>query len=217
MTWGVDVDGVIADFSGAYRETACRVLNRSFDPLLHSDWDLGKSLRLEGAELDLVESTMKQEGVASSLRPIAGAVEAVGVLSEFVPVVFVTSPYRGSPTWVHEREEWLVKHFGARQGRHVIHTRHKNLVAVDVLLDDRAETVVKWLQHRQRNGGRYGVCWAYPHNKTVHDMLPKPRVPRSFGWELDVPPQPVREDPPVLFRTNSWHDVHLLAKGRFSG
>jgi 5'(3')-deoxyribonucleotidase len=212
MNWGVDVDGVIADFSSAYHAMACHVLRRLLPPLVHSDWDLGKSLGLSGAELDLVESAMKKEGIASALSPIEGAVEAVGKLSEIVRVVFVTSPYRGAPTWPHEREEWLVKHFGERQGRRVIHTRYKNMVAVDTLLDDRAATILKWLQDRRRNGARFGVCWSAPHNENVHALLPKPSVPPDLGW--GVPPLPSEEDPPIVFRTNSWEDVHQLAWGK---
>lgn len=68
---------------------------------------------------------------------------AINELSASHDVYFLTSPLP-SPTWVSDRNEWLVKHFGLHLGSKVIYTSHKSLVAGHIFVDDKPEAVVEW-------------------------------------------------------------------------
>jgi 5'(3')-deoxyribonucleotidase len=91
--------------------------------------------------------------------------------------VIVTSPlldYEGgggrldSLFWVHERLQWLKRHFGF-EPHEIVFTSQKHLIRGDVLVDDHQEHVEKF-------PGR-GVLWAKPHN------LQSQHPERHCSWE----------------------------------
>ncbi len=165
----LDVDGVIADFLRGVLVAVQHITGRYYEPFQVTQYSIKDSIGLSNAEWKrVVEEAITTEGFAFFLDAYPGAVEAVKKLAVDHDVYFVTSPWNSSPTWVHDRSEWLVKKFGTALGRKVVHTSHKHLVVGDVLVDDVPETVQQW---SNAHVGRVGVLWTLPHNQ-------------ESGWKL---------------------------------
>jgi 5'-nucleotidase len=88
-----------------------------------------------------------------------GAVEGVNALREIADVEVCTSPYKGSLTWVGERDLWLKQYFNFSPSD-VHYTHKKHLMRADYLVDDRAEnaeqfpgTGVLWTRSYNRHSG----------------------------------------------------------------
>jgi len=170
----LDVDGVLADFLGAW----LRVINEhSAEPILRaavSDWHVFDELTQWHAPekideiRDLCHEEAKRPGFCSGLAVYEGAKEGVARLIEETDLYVVTSPFRGARTWTHEREEWLAAHFGIDPTR-VIHTSAKHRVRGDFLIDDKLSNVSAW---EEENDG-LGLLWRTPSLGTglisVHD------------------------------------------------
>jgi len=156
----LDVDGPLALFveacqaelagHGVYREAAAVKTFR-----LEEAWSLSPDQK------QILARAYKRPGFCAGIAPREKAREAVERLRGIADVYAVTAPMWSGPTWQHERTEWLVDHFGFQRD-HVVSTSAKYLVGGDVLVDDRAETLVMWERHGRASG--VGVLWAMPHN-----------------------------------------------------
>jgi 5'(3')-deoxyribonucleotidase len=158
----LDVDGVLADFIGG----ALQIVNDLFGTAhVREDvtqFDIAASLGLtaeQGAVMKRAIGAMPR--FAGALRVLDGAVEAVRQLHQIAEIYIVTSPWNSNPTWCHDREAWLDRHFGILHAR-VIHTSAKHLVAGDILVDDKTSTLEQW---RAAHPIGIAVQWATPHNR----------------------------------------------------
>lgn len=159
----LDVDGVIADFTGGVLSDIEHILGRYYEPHQVTRWSIKEALGLSDRDWKrIVDESICREGFAYFLDPYPGAVAAVNQLADAHDVYFVTSPFYSGETWMHDRTEWLCKHFGQTQGRKVVHTSHKHLVDGDFLVDDKPETVWEWARVHV---GRVGVLWDRPYNR----------------------------------------------------
>lgn len=158
----LDCDGVLADFVSAALDIVWEEFGLRFQPADVTEFDIMKSLgfgpddsarfkRLVGGE----------EGLASTLAVYPGAREGVDRLRAIAEVYIVTSPFGSNPTWTHDREKWLKKHFDIGS-KHIVHTSAKHLCVGDVFVDDKTEACVAW-QAEHPNG--VAVQWATPHNR----------------------------------------------------
>ena len=164
----LDCDGVLGDFAAAAR------------PIIHE-----VSGSLEGISDGNVFAHLSDEhrlecrrrtsvaGWCSSIPPFEDALRAWGRLRARFKVEVVTAPYH-TPTWCHERVEWLGKHFGL--DRDDVHfSSRKFRVEGDIFIDDHVANVLPW-QRRWRNS--VGIVWAHPYNEFgPHGML------RHRSWE----------------------------------
>jgi 5'(3')-deoxyribonucleotidase len=159
---GVDVDGVLADLlTPAFELLARRYgLVRSMADMTtwHLDDLLPEALRVPFWR-DLGASGYLHD----QLLPYPGAVEGLARLRAAADIFVVTSYLRHAPTWVHERDAWLERHFGVNR-QHIVHTGAKHVVRLDALIDDRPENIHAW-QAAFPEGD--GILWAQPYN-TVH-------------------------------------------------
>ena len=105
---------------------------------------------------------------ASDLPVYPGAIEGVARLQELADVYVVTAGLSSSRTWMHDREQWLFRHFGIPSKR-VVHTSAKHLIVGDVLIDDKFETVVNWAACHPDG---VGLLWDRPWNRigSIADM-----------------------------------------------
>lgn len=113
----LDMDGVIADFDGA------------FDLL-----DPGLLAEYEGRRDEIPE-------LFAVMRPMPGAIEAVTELATlFDTYVLSTVPW-GNTTGASQKIAWVQRHFGREEGsplwKRVILSHHKHLNRGDFLVDDR--------------------------------------------------------------------------------
>lgn len=158
----VDVDGVLADFIGAILPLINDMLGTNHVREDVTEFDFCKSLGLSRE----VGAAVKRKiggaaGLAASLEVMPGAIDGLGRLHTLGNVHIVTSPWNSNPTWCHDREAWLLRHFGIPHAN-VTHTSQKDGVFGDVLVDGKTETCERW-----RAAWPHGVAvlWSTPHNR----------------------------------------------------
>ena len=100
-----------------------------------------------------VYSQVKAPGGCESIRPFPVGY-FVRCLQQIAEVLVVTSPFKGSPTWAHEREAALEKHFDVSH-TDVIHAKRKGFIRGDVFVDDKLNNVLEWRD-------------AHPQGKAIH-------------------------------------------------
>ena len=173
----LDVDGVIVDFIGTYLELVHEVTGCPYSRSEITKWSCEESLGLSEEVAAEVNQLLCAPGVVLGMEPYPGAVEAVKRLSQRFEIYFVTSHFKDSPTWAHDRETWLRGYFGDELGRCVVHTHHKGLISGDALLDDKPSHVLDWFL--TQNG--LAMLWDQPYNNGLdHDHMDSYRV---ISWE----------------------------------
>jgi 5'-nucleotidase len=138
----VDMDGVIADWSGG---VDARVRLRAEDAAL-LDWTRWDGVTPDAPEADRtrVRSRIKRIqgslGFYRHLHPIPGAVAAIRALDATAHDVWLcTTPDSLSRTCASEKIAWAEDHLGPGWGTRVILTHDKALVRGDFLIDDKPE------------------------------------------------------------------------------
>lgn len=179
----LDVDGVLANFVDATLTALKHIaMNHVLQPrYTHDDittWGIFDSLSEHEHLRDATYNELKRPGGCLSIPVYPGAQAAVETLKELVDIVVVTSPFKGSETWVHERELWLEKHFGISH-RDVIHTGRKELVDGDIFVDDKVDHVVKWAKDHPT---KWALLWAQRYNEKGA-LERQTNVRRVKGWE----------------------------------
>jgi 5'(3')-deoxyribonucleotidase len=146
---GFDVDGVLADFTGALLDRlAIRGHRFTHEDVKH--WCLRTSLGEQAHEH--VEPIVSAPGFCSAMPWIPGSHSLVASLRTMgADLVCVTSPWH-SATWIPERLRWLSPLFKAEDVLFV-KTRRKKHVALDVLVEDHPGTLAGWLEAHPKGLG----------------------------------------------------------------
>lgn len=163
----VDVDGVLADFTGAWLEIMVEMTGLEIKREEVSDWDIFGVLETRGVNeplrnhvKEVCRSATSRAGFCGSLKVLAGAQDGFNQLRDIADVYIVTSPWN-SPYWTFERDSWLLDNFGVPR-KNIVHTDAKYLVSGDYLIDDKTSHIVNWCAE-QPNG--QGILWESAHNK----------------------------------------------------
>jgi len=114
---------------------------------------------------DIIEST----GWCASLPVYPGAQEAVRELSARADVYIVTTAWHGSPTWCHDRTQWLHDHFGISR-QNVIYAWAKHLVQGDIFVDDKPSNVREWCEHFPGGVGFVWNGWLEERNRDMEPL-----------------------------------------------
>jgi 5'(3')-deoxyribonucleotidase len=168
----LDVDGVIADSSGAFLQGLYYTSGIAATPGDLTDWDFQVALGITPEQERLAWDYVAQD--LAAIPDLPRAVEAVNRIAAVHQVVFVTAPQLDIPGWVPAREAWLGKRFGAMP---VIHTHHKQLIPGDWFIDDRLTNVRHWAA---ANLGGHAILWAAPYNRAPSSA---PWITRTADWE----------------------------------
>lgn len=175
-----DVDGVLADYTGRYLECLRLATGKCFSPAEITQWNYTDALGLTPEDEKATDEIFKRN---LDLDEFPGAVEAVREIARWHQVIFVTSPSYHIPEWTYRRQAWLEQRFS---GLPVIHTKHKEFIPGDVLIDDRPSNLRDWISAQQKG---WGILWAQPYN--AKDYL-------GFRY----------------YREDSWNGVRKFLSGR---
>jgi 5'(3')-deoxyribonucleotidase len=137
----IDVDDVLAEFTNAALDALHRLTNRRRTRADFDVWDWMFTCLTEEERAPLIEE-LNQQGFCKTLQPIPGAIEGVKHLRTIVDIFPVTAHFP-TPTWVHDRDEWLYRVFGFDR-KQIVYTGSKFLVKGDAFLDDNPDHVVAW-------------------------------------------------------------------------
>ncbi len=126
----LDVDGVLADFSGGALDAIEYLTGSKHDHEDIVDWSITSCPFFVELAAKVAPGLKKRfwdrvgmQGFCLALKPIAGAREMVLELAELGEVYACTAPF-DSPTWMREREAWLLEQMGIPRSR-VIFTSDK--------------------------------------------------------------------------------------------
>lgn len=158
---GLDIDSVCADFVGSVLDVWYQETGLIVDRMALDQWSIFDCGLLDR---DIVSRRVEQPGFCAGLRVFDGVKEALDSLRWWADIYAVTSPWKGSKHWKAERTEWLIRHLDIDED-HQVHTSAKELVKVDVFLDDRPENVAKWVEAFPKG---YALLWDTPHNRKEH-------------------------------------------------
>ena len=154
----VDCDGVLADLCG----DVCNTLGRYGYKRTPEDFevhDFDKTLGL--CELEAVQTHYRLPGVIEDLPEYDGAQAFLVTIRAVGDIRILTAPWH-SPTWLSERQRWL-RAFGVGSWEVVAcPPGEKPFHAGDVLIEDRADTLLAWCE--QNPNGR-GVLIDRPWNR----------------------------------------------------
>lgn len=189
----IDVDGVLADFSGHYLDTLHRLTGVRAYAAQIDRWHIHECEWFPASAKRAIEDEIVKPGWCGRIPMFPYAPALVSALREIGTLYAVTSPWVSSPHWMHERTEWLHYKLGIR-ARHVVHAQVKHIIAGDILIDDKPAHVEEWSQSNQR--GR-GILFTAPHNRghqlsrgvrasTNEEVIAHAREVAALRRELDL-------------------------------
>lgn len=167
----VDMDGVLADFEGAFLDLwRAAHPEHPFVPLPER-----RSFYVEKEYPDhllhLVREIFCSANFFRDLPPIPGGLEAVREMErDGIEVFLCTSPLREYQHCVVEKFDWVVRHLGAEWSQRLVLTKDKTIVAGDLLIDDRPSI------HGIATPAWEHVLYDQPYNRHVTDK-------RRLTWE----------------------------------
>src|SRR5574342_262574 len=155
MIIGVDVDDVVADLVSEWLTRYNKDYNDSLRLDQINTWSIVELVKPECRAR--IYDYLSSETLYSSIRPITGAKKGVLALREAGHrVIFVTSCVRGM---FDRKWQWLINHGFLQPSLHTIDfiaATDKALIKVDLMIDDRLETVKAF--------GEKGVLFSRPWN-----------------------------------------------------
>ncbi len=173
---GVDVDGVLADLATPLLALMNSLYGTNHKPDSMERWDI-EHLIPEGEVADFWARVGTPGFVHDQMQPYPGAVDGVRALSEIADVYVVTSYLHDAPTWVHERDAWIDRHFGIPRHK-MVHTKAKYTFTGRMLIDDKPQNIEEWSVEHPRG---CPVLWAQPYNNPFV-YQPSPDVIRTKSW-----------------------------------
>lgn len=197
LTVLLDVDGVLADFTGGCLPLL-RVLRN--DPRLQRE-DLYSWTLTDGLSPEKVERFYEHcnsDGWCRGLEVLEeGRTLWQWLTSLGVKIVFATAPMRGR-TWRADRAMWLMDKGFLTDPADLRFSSKKWELPGEILIDDRVDSVVKFAQARRESGqaGGGSVLFPTPHNRfvpgevmeEVHGMAQgfDWHRPRAYGFDRSV-------------------------------
>jgi 5'(3')-deoxyribonucleotidase len=169
----VDVDGVLADFSGATSRTLVTLGGTPFKAEDVTEWDLNAHI---GSHKDEMYRAWRSKGWCSNIKPYPGAIEGIQKLQEVADVFYLTAPFYEAPHWAWERLNWLKQLMGATDYQ-VSFTHAKHIVQGDFMVEDRPKNIKAWADAHPDSTV---VIWDQPYTR---DIGPIHNSFRTRDWD----------------------------------
>lgn len=140
MKIGIDVDNVLNNFCESLIQNANLYFGMSATIEDVKSYDIHKNVSC-GKE---IYSLIDEPHFFTNLTPLPYSQEVTKRLVEQHELYFVTATY---PNHVMDKASWLMLHFPHIPIENLIVTQHKNLVNVDLLIDDHIHNIVHFPNH----------------------------------------------------------------------
>lgn len=173
---GFDIDGVVADTSGAFIRMARDVYG--FDEIDHGEittYMFEECLDIDKDKVDKIFSGLLTHPLDCGLEPMPNAINVLNELAETAPLTFITARPDGKPI-----EDWLrtfLSPEAARamrliaMGEHDGKAIHIKKMGLQYFIDDRAETCIRLAEE-----GLSPIVFKQPWNSGRH------RLPEVDNW-----------------------------------
>ncbi len=174
---GFDFDGVIANTAETFLRLACEEYAHCDIRLEDiTDFDVENCLAMPPEIIQEIFLRVLQDSIGTGLRPMEGAVEVLGELTERSRVTVVTA--RPEPEPVYDWFESVMPRSVVERihvvamGSHDDKVRHVRQHRLSHFIDDRAETCLQL-----RAAGIQSIVFSQPWNRGDHDL------PTVTGWQ----------------------------------
>lgn len=140
----LDVDGILADFTSCAIRWAQEHIGPQCTYETITDFNIFKAWGHPEAWAAFNEH-VKQPGFVTRMPVMAGAVQFVTRLRGIpgVELAVATSPYKGAPYWIQERNAWLDYHFGFSSDE-ICNWSRKHWIRADILIDDATHNAIEF-------------------------------------------------------------------------
>ncbi len=164
MRVALDVDGVLADFTGATLAWIRSQLgiHLTYDEVVRYDIDS----YIPEEKRHFLYDAWNAEHFCALIPPVDGVHEE---LKRWPKHVYrcLTSPMSSSLHWKRERSAWLKNLFGfAYEDVIYAHAKHEHHEEFDILIDDKIENVREWIKVT----GKPAVVITQPWNRAAQDL-----------------------------------------------
>lgn len=162
----LDCDGVCGDFITPVTRAANFIMGRTdLTPKLVDQWEMTKSYGMDATQKAALFRIISAPGFCASLRPYPGAVMGIREIATFADVHVATFPWDGD-YWHRERELWCRDVLGIPRFRVAQLSAKELMTEGDVLVEDKAETLVEWNHAKRRHAGTaLPILFARPWNR----------------------------------------------------
>lgn len=186
----IDVDGVVADFSGALlRSIGVRLEEKDI-----TQWDLFGLLT--SAERDRAFTLLKDPHFWQYMPLIRGTQASILEIAKHHEVMFLSAPWAGCREWEAARRDWIAYHFGKDLSKKFISapSEQKYLVRGSLIIDDKTSTIDAWHDHNPEK-----PAWLFdaPYNRSDKPLYNERRL---SGWPED-PENAVWLHNPVVYES----------------
>lgn len=167
---GFDFDGVVADTAETFIRLACEEYGYcSFTIEDITDFDVERCLDMEPDKIRAIFSRILVDSVETGLKPMAGAVEVIGELTEHAPVTIVTARPYPEPVlaWLRTvfptstRQHIRTVAMGEHDGKPYFVRRE----GLRYFIDDRPETCLQLAE-----AGIMPLVFSQPWNRNRHNL-----------------------------------------------
>jgi len=172
---GVDMDGPVADLHTEWYMRYNRDYNDTLDINRVTHWDLHKFVKPECGTK--IYDYLRDPDLYEHVPAVKGALETIEKLREAGnEIVFVTAGVLGN---LDQKLNWLKQHKflnpGSRDMRGVIFAYDKQLIRVQLLIDDGPHNIASF--------GGTGIVWDAPYNQGVGKYRIKSWADMPALWE----------------------------------
>lgn len=180
MIIACDVDGVVCDLQTPWLAAYNAEFNDNLTPAHIVEWDMHKLVKKEcGTQIykylksDLYDTAPVYPGAQAGVQALRDMGHRV---------VFVTTCVKGMTDF---KWDWLERHGFLPKGKHnqpdLITAADKALIAANLLIDDKADTIKNWIAVRKRRAFLFQQPW------NVNTLLDEPSAfwlwaKRATGW-----------------------------------
>ncbi len=162
----VDIDGVSCDLVGEVLDRLNKRLETKFKHDHITEWDFfnpDNNIFTED-ELLNIRDIFKEKDLCFQVNLIDGVKETLEELQkDGHQIIWLTAPWRDSPTWCYDRIRWIDKHLG-HISKNIIFAWNKEEIPGDILIDDNPEFLKRW---EDKNFGKKTLLFRQPWNIKV--------------------------------------------------
>lgn len=175
MRIGIDMDGVLCDLTASVVEKLNRYHGESLSVEDITKYDFQKNCK--NATREDVFQYFCEPGFFRHLAPIRGAVENVNRLIDDGHEIIIISACR---TGQECKLQWLKNHIPRISEKNCIFTWKKELIDVDILIEDHGKNLLKWRQHWDQYRpveDRWPILFTQPYNAEYDNFI------RHDSWD----------------------------------
>lgn len=166
LRFGLDLDGVLADWHGAARFLLSHYWNLELPPVekLFRTWDGHREYITEEQERWLWTEGIRL-GLFRHLKVRKGAIEFCRRLEQLADIVIITKRPKLA---LQDTLDWLSFHRIPASEVHILAEKQSKAdIPVDIALDDNPENILDYL----RTGRTFPILWLRPWNKHIGEYL----------------------------------------------